>query len=70
MELDVREVASILHVPEYTIYRLIDEDDLPASQINGQYRFSREELLEWASSRSVNPIGIVAESRHPARQWR
>ena len=49
MELDVREVASILHVPEYTIYRLIDEDDLPASQINGQYRFSREELLEWAS---------------------
>jgi excisionase family DNA binding protein len=64
MELNVRDVASILRVPEYTIYRLIDEDDLPASQINGQYRFSREELLEWASARSVNPVGIVAEARH------
>jgi len=59
MELNVRDVASILHVPEYTVYRLIDEDQLPASQINGQYRFSREELLEWASARSVNPVGIV-----------
>ena len=59
MELNVRDVAAILHVPEYTVYRLIDEDNLPASQINGQYRFSREELLEWASARNVNPVGIV-----------
>jgi PTS system nitrogen regulatory IIA component len=59
MELNVRDVASILHVPEYTVYRLIDEDELPSSQINGQYRFSREELLEWASARSVNPVGIL-----------
>jgi PTS system nitrogen regulatory IIA component len=59
MELTVRDVAGILHVPEYTVYRLIDEDKLPATEINGQFRFSREELLEWASSRSVNPIGIV-----------
>ncbi len=62
MELDVREVAAILHVPEYTVYKLITENNLPASQINGQYRFSRAELLEWASSRSVNPIGIVGTS--------
>jgi len=62
MELDVREVAAILHVPEYTVYKLIDENNLPASQINGQYRFSRAELLEWASARSVNPIGIVLNS--------
>ncbi len=60
MELDVRAVAAILHVPEYTVYKLIDEDHLPASRISGQYRFSRAELLEWASQRSVNPIGIVA----------
>jgi nitrogen PTS system EIIA component len=59
MELSVRDVAGILHVPEYTVYRLIDEDKLPATEINGQFRFSREELLEWASSRSVNPVGIV-----------
>ena len=62
MELDVREVAAILHVPEYTVYKLITEDSLPASQISGQYRFSRAELLEWASERSVNPMGILATS--------
>lgn len=59
MELEVRDVAAILHVPEYTVYRLIDEDRLPASRINGQYRFSREDLLEWANARNVNPRGII-----------
>jgi len=68
MELDVREVASILHVPEYTVYRLIDEDDLPASRSNGQYRFSRAELLEWASARSVNPVGIIKEQERDSTE--
>jgi PTS system nitrogen regulatory IIA component len=49
MQLTVRDAAAILNVTENTIYRWINEDNLPAHGINGQYRFSRAELLEWAT---------------------
>ena len=54
MELRVREVAKLFAVPEKRIYEWIKDKDLPASQISGQYRFNRAELLEWATARQVH----------------
>ena len=54
MQLTVREVSSLLKVSEKTIYRWINQGILPAYRVNDQYRFSRAELLEWATSRKMN----------------
>ena len=54
MQLTVRDVARILKVDEKTVYRWVSADDLPAEQVNGQYRFNRTELLEWATLRKMD----------------
>jgi PTS system nitrogen regulatory IIA component len=48
MQLATRDVARLLNVSEKTIYRWIDQRSIPAYRINGQYRFNRAEILEWA----------------------
>jgi PTS system nitrogen regulatory IIA component len=53
MNLTVRDVARMLNSSERTVYRWIDRGDLPAYRVNGQYRFNRAELLEWATARRV-----------------
>lgn len=54
MELNVRETAKLMGVSEKTIYRWIKHNKLPAFKINDQYRFSRVEMLEWATSQRIN----------------
>jgi PTS system nitrogen regulatory IIA component len=51
MTLTVRDAATLLRVSEKTIYRWISQRTVPAYMMNGQYRFYRVELLEWATSR-------------------
>jgi PTS system nitrogen regulatory IIA component len=53
MQLTVRDVARLLRVSENAVYRWISDDHLPAEQVNGQYRFNRTELLEWATLRKL-----------------
>jgi PTS system nitrogen regulatory IIA component len=53
MQLTVRDVAKLLNVSEKTIYRWLQNGDLPAYRVNDQYRFNRAELLEWATSRKI-----------------
>jgi PTS system nitrogen regulatory IIA component len=57
MQLTVRDVARIFNVSEAAVYRWVSAEDLPAEQVNGQYRFNRTELLEWATlrKREVSP---------------
>lgn len=57
MELNVRDAARVLGVPEKKIYRWIDEGDIPFYMINGQPRFARAALLEWATSRKM-PVSV------------
>src|SRR4051794_28972204 len=52
MQLTVREVARLLNVHENAVYRWVKEDQLRAEEVNGQYRFNRSDLLEWATLRS------------------
>lgn len=53
MELTVRDVSKIFNVPEKTIYKWIGEESFPARKVNEQYRFSRVEILEWATQKNV-----------------
>lgn len=54
MQLTVRAVSKLFNVPEKTVYRWIEQDDLPASLIDGHYGFNRGELVEWATARHIS----------------
>ncbi len=53
VKLTVRDAARLLGVPEKTVYRWIEEGDLPAHRVHGQFRLNRSELLEWATAHGV-----------------
>ena len=53
MQLSVREVAQYLNVSEKTVYRWISEGKVPHHRVDGQYRFNRSDLLEWANERKI-----------------
>lgn len=59
MNLSVRDAAKLLQVSEKSIYRWIKQELIPAYRFQGQHRFNRAELLEWATSRRM---GIAPEA--------
>lgn len=63
MNLTVREAATMLNVPEDTIYRWIRDKDIPVQRVGDNYRFHRSELLEWATARGVRVSS--SEFHHP-----
>lgn len=50
MQLNVRDVAGIFNISEKTVFRWIKHKNLPVYHVDEEYRFSRSELLEWASA--------------------
>jgi PTS system nitrogen regulatory IIA component len=65
VRLNVSDAARLLKVSEKTIYRWLKQDLLPVYRVNEQYRFSRAELLAWATSRRLNvPEALFHESLH------
>lgn len=53
MQLTAREVSNFLNVTQATVKRWIKQKGLPAQYVNGQFRFNRSELLEWATANQV-----------------
>lgn len=53
MELSVKDVAKLIDTDENTIYQWIRQDNIPYFRINGEYRFNRADLLEWATTRRI-----------------
>ena len=54
MRLTIRDLTEILNVSEKTVRRWIKQGTIPAYRIQGQYRFNKAEILEWATSRRIN----------------
>ena len=53
MKLTVSEAASLLGSAEEQVYDWIEESELPAQKIRGQFRINRTDLLEWATEHNV-----------------
>jgi len=53
MQLTVRDVSKFLNVSESTVTRWIKQRGLPSQHVAGQHRFSRVDLLEWATANHV-----------------
>ena len=54
MKLGVRDVSELLDVSDKTVYRWIADRKLPGYRMSGQYRFSRAEVLAWATANKFN----------------
>ncbi len=63
MQLLVSDVATLFGVPEKTVLKWIRAGEIPVHSVNAEYRFSRDELLEWAqaSKRPIPPSLVVAD---------
>ena len=61
MRLGVREVAERMGVSEDTVFRWVERENLPASRVDGQFRFSPAAVYEWATSRGVRIGGDLFE---------
>lgn len=53
MQLTVRDAARHLGVAEQVLIRWAERGELPAQYVDGQYRFNRVELLEWAAQHTL-----------------
>ena len=65
MRLSVREVAAHLGVSENTVFRWVEKEHLPATQVDGQFRFSPAAVYEWATSRGVPISGNLFDESRP-----
>jgi len=57
--LTLEEAAKMLKISEYTLRRYARRGAVPARKIGGQWRFSKEELLNWfrfSASEAKNPL--------------
>ena len=53
MQLTVSDVAQLCDVGENRVFKWMQEEGLPAEQVNGSYRVNPTELLEWATNRKL-----------------
>jgi nitrogen PTS system EIIA component len=53
VQLNVKDVAKLLNVSEKSVYRWVDQGDIPFCRVSNLYRFSRAEILEWATARRM-----------------
>lgn len=61
MRLGVREVAAHLGVSESAIFQWVEKGHLPATRVDGQFRFNPAAVYEWATSRGVVITGNLFE---------
>lgn len=59
MLLTVRDVSTMLRVPEPTVYRWVQEKGLPVQQVNGRLRLNPVHLLEWLAENRIPITGDV-----------
>jgi len=60
MQIDVREAAKLLNVSDKTVYRWVKQGVLPHFKSDGNIKFYRSELLDWALN---NRINVAADFR-------
>jgi PTS system nitrogen regulatory IIA component len=68
MKLTITEAAALLGATEERVYDWIEENDLPAQRVRGQYRVNRTDLLEWATGHriAVSPRAFESERAAPS----
>lgn len=50
--LTVKEVAALLRVSAQTLYKMLDNGEIPAVKVGSQWRFDRDRIREWLQQHS------------------
>ena len=50
--LTLEQVAEYLNVDKFTVYRLLNDKDLPAFKVGNQWRFKRRLIENWLKQNS------------------
>ncbi|MBS0656297.1 MAG: PTS sugar transporter subunit IIA [Verrucomicrobia bacterium] len=68
MDLELQEVAQLLNVSDAQILKLTADGKLPSYNINGSYRFNRQEIEAWVIGHKQLPEGHTQEDDHENHQ--
>jgi excisionase family DNA binding protein len=55
--LTVKELASLLRVSSQTLYKMLEQGEIPAVKIGAQWRFDQEKIRSWIESHASAPRG-------------
>ena len=59
MDLELQEVAGLLNVPENVLLKWVSDGKVPSYNINGSYRFNRQEIETWVMTEKVSKdVGV------------
>ncbi len=67
MDLDVSGVADLFGISKNKVYRWIKRKEIPISYVQGEYRFNRSDLIEWAIARGIKFSPKIFQEPQPVR---
>ncbi len=65
MVMTVEEVSDYLRLGKSTVYKLVQEGELPGRKVGGTWRFSREGLEEWLRERPSIDTSFMNQTDKP-----
>lgn len=51
----VKEMAAMLRVSAQTLYKMLEQGEIPAVKVGSQWRFDREKIKDWMDAQSGPP---------------
>lgn len=56
----VKEMAAMLRVSPQTLYKMLEQGEIPAVKVGSQWRFDREKIKDWIEGRAQ--VSTVAKT--------
>ncbi len=53
--LTVKEVAALLRVSAQTLYKMLEQGEIPAVKVGSQWRFDPEKIKAWIAAQGSEP---------------
>lgn len=66
--LTAKEAATLLKISEYTLRQYAKKGKVPARKIGNQWRFSKDELIEWFYATDLHALAEEAEQEYRSGQ--
>jgi len=57
MDLNIKDISTLLQLPEKKISALIKSKELPSEKVNDKLFFNKQKIIEWALSRNI-PLNL------------
>jgi excisionase family DNA binding protein len=56
--LTVKEMAALLRVSTQTLYKMLEQGEIPAVRVGSRWRFDREKIKDWIDGRAQVPSSV------------